>query len=111
MIIEIFGIFLLLSLLLIPIGYLCKSPALMIGGTSFIFILGIVVLLGGLQYATGKTSYVTGNYTQTNTTYGAYTAETFIGIDVVHLLGFFMCILGVFGFISTFVELGEMNIK
>lgn len=61
LIITIFTIFLIITLTLIITGKILKQPPLTLAGFLFLFILGLVLLLGGLEYVSGTTEAY--NYT------------------------------------------------
>jgi protein-S-isoprenylcysteine O-methyltransferase Ste14 len=107
MVIEIFFILLLISLFSVSAGKYVDSPPLMLGGYTFIFLLGLVLMLGGVEYRTGSVTILSANDTMINTTgtYSNYNGEVFQGLMINHVFGFFMCILSAFGFISQLLNL------
>lgn len=116
MIIAIWIIILALSLILIIAGKYIEGPPLQIGGFAFLFIMGLTLMLGGVQYTSGSNSITTYTYngtniTQTNETitnlYTSYSTEIIQGITINHTVGFFICVLSVFGFISVMMNLDK----
>jgi energy-coupling factor transporter transmembrane protein EcfT len=84
MITTLFIIFLVVSFALIGLGKYLRQPPIVLSGFFFIFILGMVLLLGGLSYASGETityGYVcscceNGTYTEGGLTPEYYCAGT-----------------------------------
>lgn len=120
MIITIWAIILGLALILIFAGRFTDAPPVAIAGYSIIFILGLVLMLGSLQYQTGETSlsnytYTAGNLTSINETiiytYGYYDNEIVQGITLSHTTGFLICVLSVLGFISVMFNLNPNRKK
>jgi hypothetical protein len=197
-----FIIFLIIALSLIVFGWIVKTPPVTLGGYLVLFILGVVLLTGGLSYKTGETetygyacgccdnftfnygavtynctgtplscdyyngmSYECGligctyngtleicsgtaddcelitdfnicnryanctwgevessegcpngttmemiNKTLTNT-YTNYDSEIYEGVQVNHVIGFFLCIIAVFGFVIVFMNLEKFDDK
>lgn len=110
MITTIFIILLILALSLIIAGFYTKAPPVNLTGYLFLFILGLVLLTGGLQYKSGSST--TFNYSNTtlisqNTTdqYSNYDNEIIQGITLNHVLGFFISCLGALGWIITLTNL------
>ena len=115
MILTVFLVFLGLTIALLLAGEYLEAPVLQIGGTGFLFLLGIVLLTGSLQYPTGEYSEQTYSYsggnisqiTQTmNTTYTSFDDEIVEGIDLNHVFGIVLSVLGVFGFMNIMFRLG-----
>jgi len=111
---EIYGLFLFFSLLIIVIGKYAELDDLQLAGTFFIFILGIVLMLGGVQYHNGSVevrNYAYDNVTLWNTTttvtdsYSAYSGEIVAGLELNHVLGFFMAAIGILSFSLSFFNL------
>lgn len=120
MIITIWAIILGLALILVIAGRYTDAPPVAIAGYSIIFILGLVIMLGSLQYITGETSlsnytYIAGNLTSINETrtytYGYYDNEIVQGITLSHSIGFLMCVLSVLGFMSVMFNLNPRKKK
>jgi hypothetical protein len=124
MILTIWAIFFVISLLFIIIGSIFNttvSDVLVIVGWAFIFLLGAVLVFGSLTYKTGETETINYTYGQYNYTqsgenitniiissqsinktdsYTAITSEAGFLNSVVnlHTIGFFIMIIGLFGF-------------
>lgn len=132
MIITIFVILLIISLALITIAKALKQPPLALAGFLFLFILGLVLMIGGLEYQAGETEAYTyvcaccnetryteecssGELTLKNITkqkvYSAYDSEIVQGIQVNHIYGFFLCIIAIFGFVLTLTNLEAFEQK
>lgn len=104
--------------MLILLGKFTDAPPLQIGGYGFMFILGLVLMLGALQYPTGTNTLSTYNYTESNLTsinettnkiYTNYSNEIIQGITLNHTIGFFICVLSILGFISVMDNLGKLR--
>jgi len=123
MILNIFITLFAISILLIILDYLFKKkdikvfsdfPALMITGYTIMFILGILTLGTGVHYPIGHTTTTnyyydaefTINYTFTNETTTYKEIQGDIGIiDVSHIIGFILAILGFSGFMYSLFDL------
>lgn len=114
MILELYAVFLAISVIGIVIGVYTEAPVLSIGAYGFLFILGIILLFGGVQYKTGTTeqySYsintsLVSSITTTNT-YTNYDSEIYAGVTIHHILGFLLSVLSVLGFMSVMFNLKE----
>jgi len=141
MILEIFILLFLISLSFIILGYFTLAPPIQIIGYTFVFILGLVVMFGGLQYKTGESEIYNYGANFTNsvhwdsehpTSYPAFTPNTdpiylfhlnktniysdfdneiVADITVNHFFGLFLAISGVLGFISVMLNLGVKKKK
>lgn len=119
MIFEIFALLLILTASFILFGRVHHSPPLEVIGYTFLFLLGVTLMLGGVTYAAGETITVTnvtlyngtvaGADTQTDTIYTNYSGEIVAGIQLHHFFGFFVAIGGVFGFITFFLNFKEAD--
>ena len=107
MIIDVYFILLGISLFCIVAGKYVDSPPLQFGGYTFLFLLGLTLMLGAVTYKTGTNTILTINQTVINTTnvYTNYSGELVGPITVHHVFGFFMCILSAFGFVSSLLAL------
>jgi len=109
MILTLFIMFLAISLILIILGYFsANSQSLSILGFSLLFVLGVVLLSGFVEYKAGETATVTGNETVTVYNYSNYDSEVIPGgiFTINHLFGFLIAVLAIFGFIDV-----NMNLK
>ena len=101
MIIQIFIILLVITMAFILAGTLFKIPAMIVVGISFLFMLGIVVMQTGIEYKTGQILDDNGANTIITNTYSTFTNTTF---------GIFICVIAVFWFIITMLNLrGDNN--
>ncbi|MGV8169231.1 MAG: hypothetical protein ACP5N3_04210 [Candidatus Nanoarchaeia archaeon] len=125
MLLEWFIVLLSLCIALIVISYIFKIPPLAVGGFTLLFLLGNIVMFSNLDVKSGYNEYelapcnstcteirAGGNVSSflvTNTTitfnYSPIVDEEIIGIGLNHLLGFFLALIGVFGFIDIFANL------
>lgn len=116
MILQIFFILLLFTLICIGGGRYLDSPPLTLGGYTFLFLLGLTLMLGQVSYASGESEikvyhYLVDNVTIKNVSvsssdvYSNYSGEIVQGITLNHVFGFFICILSAFGFISQIMNL------
>lgn len=129
MILTIWTVLLVLSLVVVIGGKYVNSPPLQISGFFFLFLLGITLLSGGVQYKNGVTetyNYMClgcgGNSIPTFTgnasidkpfvssiskadTYSNYSGEVVYGIMLHHVFGFFVTVLSILGFISCLINL------
>lgn len=96
---DLFIIFVLLSLVFIGFGYSFDGDILKLVGYTFLFILGMTLLPvvddSGILYHDGDNVTVSGSTTVITPLYSSYTS---------HLLGFVTVILAVGGFALTFFE-------
>jgi hypothetical protein len=130
MILELYIAFLALAVVSVILGIYTQAPVISIGGYGILFILGVILLLGGLQYRTGTVdtySYMcsscvnTENRTQNVTVsfnasqvasvtqtyiYSGFDNEIVQGITIHHFFGFLLSVFSVFGFVSVFLNLG-----
>lgn len=104
MIVTIFWAVLVISLVLIVLGVAFEYPESAIIGFTFLFILGTVFLFTGLQYQTGESvtmnaTAINANLTQTisTTTYNYTTYKN-------HNIGFWLCVLGLAGFVASLLN-------
>ena len=113
-ILEIYGLLLFFSLLIIFIGKYASFDDLKLAGTLFIFILGVVLMLGGVQYRSGSMEvelYFYDNVTLSNTSttvtdsYSDYSGEVIAGLNLNHVMGFFMAAIGILSFTLSFFNL------
>ena len=117
MIVTIYFGLIILSIIFIWTGFKIDNPVLEIGGFFFLFVLGLVLMSGSVQYTSGETfSYSLYNETDTNssviktsssytlTNFNADTSGEILGsLSVHHLLGLLITVFGGFGMaISTF---------
>ena len=114
MLILVFGILLSLTLIFLFLGHLMDAPFFKISGSVFMFILGLVLLFGSISIQTGLTeattySYVAGNLSLTNTTtsfvYSEWGTDMINGLDVNHVFGLLLSVIGVFTFMYSFFEI------
>lgn len=123
MIIELFIVFLLISIALIIIGNLknyLDAPSVIIAGYTLLFILGIIIITGGLQYSSGDINVVTYNWgintseplNQTvETVYESFDDEIVMGIDLNHFFGFLLSVVGILGFVHVMFNTKKWNRK
>jgi hypothetical protein len=125
MLLEWFIVLLCLSIALIIVSYIFKIPPIAIGGFTLLFLLGNVVLISNLEIQSGYNSYEVapceGNCTlvreggetflatTTNTTYtfnySPISDETIAGVGLNHILGLFLALIGVVGFVDVVMNL------
>ena len=121
MLLIVFGLLLALTLIFLFAGQYMDAPFLKISGSVFMFIMGMVLLFGAVSYQSGSTevtqySYVGENLSLTNTTtnyiYSDWGTDVVNGLDINHVFGFLLCVVGVFLFIFAFIEIkppGELD--
>ena len=111
MILTIYFGLLLLALIFIWTGFKIDNPVLEIGGFFFLFVLGLVLMSGSVQYVSGETySYSNFNETDSNssiirtsssnslTNFDADTSGELLGqFSINHLLGLLVAVFGGFG--------------
>lgn len=132
MILSIFILFLSLSFVLIITAKYTDIKVLETAGFVMIFILGLIVLFSNISYKTGyNENYVYGSnftdyhwedyngsspapsfnpsadviflfHTERNYTYSNFEGEIINGLDVDHIIGFLLLIIGAFGFINSY---------
>jgi len=141
MVISVFLILLLLSIVFIIAGKYIEAPAIQMAGWTFMFLLGVIVMSGNLQYTTGayeqeNNYYVCGccmegefyyndtqiciegeelvllNTTkQTLTNYTAVTGEIIPGVDLHHVFGLLLSVIAGFGFVIVLLNLDKFSIN
>jgi hypothetical protein len=132
MILTLFIVLLVLSLATIVISQYTNAPPLSLTGYLFVFILGLVLLTGNVEYKSGEITsytYLCGGqcfdnrsstyFNLTNAqsvsseiktdTYTNYSGEVVSGIMLHHVFGFFMSILAAFGFVITLLHLKQSD--
>ena len=113
MILEIFGVFTLIGLVLITLGFIKEShseQALI--GFVFLFLLAMEILGGSIQYETGTNStsyavYETINATANRTIVYSNEANNYVTFNdsLSHRLGYYLAIASVIGFIGVLISL------
>jgi hypothetical protein len=116
MILTLFAILLALTIILIMASKYIEAPGLQLTGYCFLFLLGLVVLFGSLQYPTGEISnfgYSGEEITSVNftTTYSNFTNEIYAGVNLNHIIGLFLCITSGLGFAIVLMNLEKFTIK
>lgn len=111
MILDLFIIFLVVSLFFVFLSYYIDNPVLSIIGFVFLFLLGSVILQGNLQYKTGEVENTVYFYDNTslnqtvlvkNYVYSYFddSSQNYIlGINYSHFFGFWFSIIGVLGLV------------
>lgn len=105
--ISILVILLALSLILVIIGYTISfSPVLSISGFTIIFLIGVVVSAGAVQYKSGEIIDKTNTSMEVVTyNYSDLTQEVVLGIiNVNHIAGFLLSVIGMLGFVDVFIN-------
>lgn len=114
MLVIVFGFLLALTLVFLLTGQYMDAPFLKISGSVFMFLLGMIVMFGSLSIQNGLNestiySYEAGNLSRTNTTtvytYSNISSDIVNGLNINHLFGFLMCVIGVFLFMFAFLEI------
>jgi hypothetical protein len=106
MILTIYSILLLFSLIIIGLGFWINNPTLELIGFFFLFVLGLVMMSGGIKYVVGE-SYVYDNGTLVSssasfTYFDASTSGEILNtFSLNHLIGILISILGGFGMSIT----------
>jgi hypothetical protein len=117
-----FIVLLALCLILIFISYNYQIPPVAIAGFVLLFLLGNVIMFSNLEVQSGyneikivpcdsNCTYTRegASVTVTNTTlsyvYTAIPEEQVVGVGVNHILGLFLALIGVFGFIDIIINL------
>jgi len=141
MIITLFALLLILTLILIIAGKYIEAPGLQLAGYTFLFLLGIIILFGEVEYQTGELNTLTPTYsigcisgypscgfaceqdcttpqsqiinTLTNTTYTYthFTNEIYAGVNLNHIIGFLLCIISGLGFAIVLMNLDKFKIR
>lgn len=141
MILELFFSLLFFSLILIIAGKFIDAPGLQMGGYTFLFLMGLVVLFGNLEYKTGEIAsttpvyaaacvygfpdcnfqclqdcinpevYVVNNTLTTTYTYTAFENEIYAGVNLNHVIGFFICIVSGLGFAIVLMNLDKFKLR
>lgn len=141
MIIELFTILLIFTITIIIGGKFIDAPGLQLTGYCFLFLLGLVILFGGIEYKTGEIStttpvyasacvsgfptcafecdqacanpevYVVNNTLTTTNTYTRFENEIYSGINLNHIIGFFICIISGLGFAIQLMNLNKFSLK
>ena len=109
---TLFITFLIISFILIGLYfYRTEHAELGIIGFLFVFILGITVIAGGVQYITSTTTNTTYFYDATNTTLlnsSATMTNNYDSIDpdgpLNHLAGYYLTVMAGIGLIGVFIS-------
>ena len=113
MLILVFGILLSLTLIFLFLGHLMDAPYFKISGSVFLFIMGLVLMFGAVSYQSGSSevttyTYNAGNLSQTNSTvsyeYSLWGTDIINGLDINHVFGLLLCVIGVFTFMYSFFD-------
>lgn len=114
MILTLYITLLILTGAFIIIGKVFNSPPTEVIGYCFLFILGLVLMLGSVVYQTGETKQVTdvsvyngtvvGVDTQTNITFSNYSGEVLMGIQLHHFFGLFISFAASFAFLNFYLN-------
>jgi len=130
MLIEIFGILFVLCVTLIFLGYYSDIESLKIGSFTILFLLGVVLMVSGVDYVAGidtNTTYQYGNnFTGYHWDYDTGTAPTLTPSDdpsflfhtmkyespnyvnyTNHTIGFILAVIGALGFLEVFFQYGN----
>jgi len=121
MLLTLYIVFLSLALALITIGKFSGHIDLTISGSAFLFILGIVLMLGGLQYEIGETSLSNYSYIDddddtiidtiaknSTAVYSNYDSEIVLGITINHTFGLLLAFLGGLLFMFSLFEMKKL---
>jgi hypothetical protein len=100
MILEIFGLFVFISFVLIYLGYYINNPLLEVLGFLFVFLLGFVVSSYNLEYQTGMVS-VPGNYSFSYTAFDDSGGVIIPNVSLARFLGIFITFIGAVGIAIT----------
>jgi len=110
MILELFMVLMGVSIIFFPIGKYIEIPILMMLGCLLLFVLGLLLMTGGLQYRDGQSLVVSGNTTTISYAYSNYSGEIISGLLTVHhVIGFFLSITAALTFISILLGLGRLT--
>ena len=97
MIVEIYGLLILLSIAFVIIGYQYDSEVLRMIGFLTILIIGVAMITDGIDYVSGSNiTEVTSSLTTVDKVYTNYENDT---------IGFMLSIIGAVSFVLTFFEL------
>lgn len=110
MILTIWVILLALSLIILAIGKYIQQEPLLLTGFMFMFLLGLTLMLGFVQYQTGEVktlAYSNSTLINETTTYSytTYSGEVVMNIQMHHVFGLFFSLVSAFGFILTLFTL------
>lgn len=114
MILAVYMTLLVLTACFIFFGRNYEAPEFEIIGLTFLFLLGVTLMLGGVSYPSGEVrsivdvsvynGSVVGVNTETNTTFSNYSGEIILGIQLHHFFGLFISIASAVGFILLFLN-------
>jgi len=125
MILELYITLLALSIIIVIAGKYLEGPPLQLTGYTFLFILGLVLLSGLIEYKSGEIKsynyacdYLCDNHSLVNATgahvissiveqdtYSSFDTEIILGITLNHVFGLFIMLLSAFGWIITLFNL------
>ena len=115
MILTLFILFLAFALILYFAGRYNNAPYLSIGTSGIVFLLGVVLLFGGVEYYSGSNDVY--SYGENSSLIGVDSVRQYSplisnvvnGVDVLHFFGFLMAVLGIIIFISSMQDLGRLK--
>lgn len=114
MIVSIFYFFLVLGVLAIALGYFLDQPHFLLVGLTFLFLIGLALMSGSVEYKTGEvinTTYL--NSTNPNVIQVAYTNSTYHYVPISdyysRTIGFLLTVSSGFGLGLTLLRLRELK--
>jgi hypothetical protein len=122
MILPLFFLLISLAFGLIIIGKYTDAPVYSILGFILIFMLGIFLVNNDITYKTGEiVSYdyvefgannsIVLNQSEMNNIYSIWSGDTLLGLDYKYLIGLYLAIASIMGFISIITKQKTTNIE
>jgi len=141
MLLTVFVCFIVLAFALIVIGQTISNPSFQVAGSVFLFVLGVVLMFGGVNHQTGyeDTLVYGGNFTSSvhwdeahpseypsfnlseDPIYLFHSQRIYVysplesteivgGINVEHLIGLLLAVMGISCFVGVMMSLGRFNL-
>lgn len=116
MLLQIFIFLVVLALVLIIGGFYIEAPVTQIAGTAILFVTGLLLLVGSVEYPSGSNqqvsyTYVSGNLSSSTinetTTFSSWDEEVVQGVQVKHTLAFLLLVTSILILVSVLAQLKE----
>lgn len=109
MILDLFLMLVLVSLIMLIGGYFINAPVIQVMGCFLLFILGLTIMGGALQYNTGSIIDDTGLTTVVQNTYSNWNSTNsrtvFGDVKDYHTVGFYLTITSLLCFVAVMADI------
>lgn len=104
MILELFSVLLIISIVLIILGFIIDIPLLSLIGFVFLFLISFPLINNTLMYRTGSTIVENATATLIVDNYATFSDNT-------HTYGYYLAIIGAVGFILVVINTTQWGLK